>query len=81
MVNVFDRIRQGLCGVHGHNALLQFERDRMFLKCPSCGYESPGWTVSRASAATSAHPDDSSWTLVRARLIGASRIVVGEEHA
>lgn len=53
----------------------------MFLKCLSCGYESPGWTVSRASAATSANPDDSSWTLVRARLIGASLIVVGEEHA
>src|SRR5260221_509443 len=51
MASVFDRIRQGLCGMQGHDALLRFERDRVFLKCFSCGHESPGWTVSRASRA------------------------------
>ena len=45
MVNLFDRIRQTVCGFHGHDALLQFERERVYLKCFSCGFESPGWTV------------------------------------
>jgi hypothetical protein len=71
MLNVFDRIRQGLCGFHGHDAMRSFERDRMYLKCYSCGYESPGWTVSRASTATSARTDDSPRTLRRPRLVGA----------
>jgi hypothetical protein len=74
MVNMFDRIRQGLCGLHGHNARVKFERDRMFLKCFSCGYESSGWTVSRASRVISSHPNDSPRTLSQPRLAGAHRI-------
>jgi hypothetical protein len=27
--------------------MLRFERDRMFLKCFSCGHESPGWTLNK----------------------------------
>ena len=26
-----------------HDPLLQFEQGRMFLRCSSCGFESPGW--------------------------------------
>ena len=40
-----DRMRQAYCGMHGHDSLLQFEQDRMFLKCTSCGHESPGWEL------------------------------------
>src|SRR5262249_51235422 len=36
---VMDRVRQMFCGLHGHDNLLQFEQDRMFLKCVSCGRE------------------------------------------
>jgi hypothetical protein len=36
-----------VCGLHGHDNLLQFERGRVFLKCTSCGHESPGWNVSQ----------------------------------
>ena len=43
--NIIDRVRQAYCGLHGHDSLLQFERDRMFLKCTSCGHESPGWEM------------------------------------
>jgi hypothetical protein len=42
---VVERVRHAVCALHGHDALLQFERGRMYLKCVSCGYESPGWTV------------------------------------
>jgi len=41
-----DRVRQMFCGLHGHDSLLQFQQDRMFLRCASCGYETPGWEVS-----------------------------------
>ena len=58
MVNVFDWIRRGLCGVRGHDGMVRFEHDRMFLKCFSCGYESPGWTIGCESATTPSSPDD-----------------------
>lgn len=32
-----------VCGMHGHDPMLQFEQGRMFLRCSSCGYTSPGW--------------------------------------
>jgi hypothetical protein len=43
--SVLERVHQMLCGLHGHDSLLQFKRDRMFLKCSSCGHESPGWEL------------------------------------
>ena len=35
---MLDRLRQMFCGLHGHDALLHFEHDRMCLKCVSCGH-------------------------------------------
>jgi hypothetical protein len=35
-----------VCGLSGHDPLLQVEDGRMFLRCSTCGYESPGWTTS-----------------------------------
>ena len=42
---VLDRLGQMFCGLHGHDHMLQFEGGRMFLRCLSCGHESPGWDV------------------------------------
>jgi hypothetical protein len=44
-VTMFDRLRQVMCGLHGHDALVQFEQDRMFLRCVSCGHETHGWEL------------------------------------
>jgi hypothetical protein len=55
---VTDRVRQFLCGLHGHDALLHFEHGRMSLQCASCGYETPGWdfkTAKRPQTADSSH--------------------------
>ncbi|MGH9256972.1 MAG: hypothetical protein ACRD3C_20620 [Vicinamibacterales bacterium] len=38
-------VRQFLCGLHGHDALLHFERGRISLICTSCGHQTPGWDV------------------------------------
>lgn len=45
---VFDRLQQMMCGLHGHDTLLQFKQDRMFLRCQSCGHETPGWDLNEA---------------------------------
>jgi hypothetical protein len=39
------RAQQGLCGLHGHDALLHFGDGRISLLCTSCGHETPGWEV------------------------------------
>lgn len=38
-------VRQWLCGVRGHDALLRFEARRVRLCCANCGYDSPGWVI------------------------------------
>ena len=40
-----DGVRQFICGLHGHDALLHFGQGRISLQCTSCGYETPGWDV------------------------------------
>jgi hypothetical protein len=42
---VSEKVRQFLCGLHGHDAILHFEHGRMSLQCTSCGYETPGWDL------------------------------------
>ncbi|MBI4264808.1 MAG: hypothetical protein HY657_10560 [Acidobacteria bacterium] len=42
-------VRQFLCGLHGHDALLHFEQGRLSLQCTSCGYQTPGWDLKSAA--------------------------------
>jgi len=35
-----------VCGFGGHDPLLQVDGGRMFLRCSTCGHETPGWTTS-----------------------------------
>lgn len=39
-------LSSAMCGLNGHDPVLQVERGRMFLRCTTCGHESPGWTTS-----------------------------------
>lgn len=70
-----DRVRQMWCGLHGHDSLLQFEQDRLFLKCVSCGYETPGWELNETppTASVQASPQARA-TLVGPRLISERRV-------
>ena len=38
---VAERMQRFVCGLHGHDALLHFERGHMSLLCTSCGYAYP----------------------------------------
>jgi hypothetical protein len=65
-------LRQLLCGLHGHDALLHFEQGRMSLQCASCGYETPGWDVK--SAPTQAQAARTARHIIRLPLIGERRV-------
>jgi hypothetical protein len=40
-----QRVRRALCAVSGHDTLLQFEHNRLSLRCAACGHETTGWTI------------------------------------
>jgi hypothetical protein len=47
--NVRSRLSQLICGFSGHQLLLNAEPGRLSLKCMSCPYETPGWTIKEKS--------------------------------
>ena len=70
---VLDRVRQVFCGLHGHDTLLQFEQDRMFLRCVSCGHETPGWELNETRPTVTLR-GDASRQIVRPQLVSARRV-------
>jgi hypothetical protein len=71
---VFERVRQVFCGIHGHDNLMQFEQDRMFLKCVSCGHESPGWELTETPPTLRIRGDARRHALPRPQLVSVRRI-------
>ena len=71
---VMARVRQMLCSMHGHDNLLHFERDRMSLRCVSCGYESPGWALTETPPTITEVGDARRHAIVRQTLVGIRRI-------
>jgi hypothetical protein len=67
-----DHMRQFLCGLHGHDALLHFEEGRMSLQCTSCGYQTPGWDVKAVPPRTEAI--DAPRRVIRLPLVSQRRI-------
>jgi hypothetical protein len=73
-LSVIDRLRQVYCGMHGHDSLLQFEQDRMFLRCASCGHETPGWSLDEAPPTVTMRGDARRLRLPQNQTIGDRRI-------
>ena len=38
-------LRRASCGLTGHAMLLQFEPQRLSMRCQDCGEETPGWAI------------------------------------
>jgi hypothetical protein len=53
---VLNRLQRAVCAMHGHDSVLQYERNRMYLRCTSCGYASPGWEVTSPGSAMAHRP-------------------------
>ncbi len=70
---MWKRVQQALCSLHGHDSLLQFEHDRMFLRCTSCGYETPGWEIPHNRAALGYDEEPQRETLTSAPDLFAAR--------
>ena len=71
---VIDRLRQMFCGLHGHDTLLHFEQERMFLRCVSCGHETPGWELNETPPTMTLRGDPRHHALPRPQLVSARRI-------
>lgn len=71
---VIDRLRQMVCGLHGHDTLLQFEQDRMYLRCVSCGHETPGWELNETPPTVTLRGDARRHRMARPQLVRARRI-------
>ncbi len=70
---VFARSRAFWCGLRGHDNLMHFEKERLFLECASCGHESAGWALTGAPPKIVLRGDARRHALTRPRLVGAER--------
>jgi hypothetical protein len=76
---MMERMSHFWCGLRGHDTLLQFRRNRMFLECMSCGHQSPGWDLSEpkpseAEPAMTLQTETPVRSIMRPRLINARRV-------
>ena len=65
-------LRQACCSLRGHDSLMRFEKERVYLQCSSCGHESPGWMLKEARPNIAR--GDARQTLARPQFLGARRI-------
>jgi hypothetical protein len=42
---MIESLQRVICGLHGHEAILQFEPNRLSLRCLNCNYETTGWIL------------------------------------
>jgi hypothetical protein len=40
-----EPLRRFLCGLAGHELMRGYSPGRLYLKCTSCSYETPGWVL------------------------------------
>jgi hypothetical protein len=71
---LLERIRQLICGMHGHDTFLQFEHDRLFLRCVSCGHQTSGWELTEAPPTVTVRGDARRHALARPKLVSARRV-------
>ena len=71
---VLDRLCAAICGLSGHESLRQFRQDRVFLKCVSCGHESPGWSLKEPSPTSVTRGDGRRRVAIGSQLVGARKV-------
>ena len=74
LARVATWLRQTICGLSGHDALLHFENERMSLRCVSCGHESPGWELNETPPTVTVRGDARRHALARPKLVNARRV-------
>jgi hypothetical protein len=74
LAGMMEALRQTLCGLRGHDALLHFEDDRMSLQCVSCGHETPGWVLNEARPTVTVRGDARRHVIARPQLTSTRRV-------
>jgi len=64
---LWKRVQSLLCSLHGHDLLLHFDRNRIYLHCASCGHETPGWELDQRRPRVRFHGDAQRQFLARAQ--------------
>ena len=67
-------LKRFYCGLHGHDTLMHFEKNRLYLQCVSCGHATPGWSLTEPPPKAIYRGDARRHALARPRLISARRI-------
>ncbi len=74
VATILTWLKQAYCGLHRHDNLMHFERDRVYLQCASCGRRTPGWTLDEAAPRVVFAGDARRHALSRPRLVRARRM-------
>ena len=45
MTWLIELVRRMICGLQGHDTIMEFHHDRVSLRCMSCGYRTRGWSL------------------------------------
>jgi hypothetical protein len=45
MTWLIEPLRRVLCGLRGHDTIMEFEHDRLSLRCMSCSFRTRGWSL------------------------------------
>ena len=53
----WKRVQHALCSLHGHDPLLHYDQNRIYLRCASCGHETPGWELDKRRPRIRFHGD------------------------
>ena len=67
-------LKEFYCGLHGHDNLMQFGKERVYLQCASCGHETPGWMLTETPPRIVARADSRRHAIARPRVVTARRI-------
>jgi hypothetical protein len=71
---IFDSMGEIYCGLQGHDMLMRFEQNRVFLECASCGHKSPGWTITKTQPKSALRGDARRHVLTRPQLVPTRRV-------
>ncbi|RPH55384.1 MAG: hypothetical protein EHM89_17225 [Acidobacteria bacterium] len=50
MTRFLTLLQRSFCTLCGHDRVLEFQSDRMLLRCSSCGHQTTGWKIGQRSA-------------------------------
>ena len=71
---MMDWLRQTFCSMHGHDTTLHFQKERMSLRCVSCGHETPGWSLNEPKPTITIRGDARRLAIQRPHLVASRRI-------